>query len=471
MKKLSFFVCLLVCMFLINSNLFAQACPNGDFENWNSKSFGVPDSGWFTSNIQSLKNIDSLTVWQVAGHSGQAIHIETAVVGTDTAMAYIENTQGDPTTGQGGVPYSQQPTAITGYYRYSLAGNDSATIIVIFKKSGAVISSNIIKFRGTGSVSAFTAFSFPLATLATAPDSVIIAAASSNVFGSGLQSGSWLELDQLAFAGSGITQGIAGGSFDSWIAQSYNIPLGCNFQQNGNSFSVLRSTTHYAGSYSIELVTQASNGGGGGSSSNPAQISTGQIGNNGPQGGLPYTLNVDTLTGYYMYMPVGTDTASINIDLTHTGTNVGGNSHNFFAASSWTYFQIPFTASNPDEIRIDVQSGSWSVSRPGTAFYLDYVQLKSQPLPPANVGIVNYVNSISAYPNPANDILNIRLNNMQKEPVTVAICDVAGRIIDKVSYYIAPSVISFPVEHLASGIYLYQVNNSGYITRGKFIKQ
>src|SRR5947209_4417046 len=112
----------------------AQACPNGDFENWTTHSYDQPDTGWFTSNPQSLGMHDTLTVWKVPGYSGQAIHIQTAIIGTDTMQAYIVNTPGDPSSGMGGVPYSQQPTAIAGYYRYNLPGNDSAALWVIFKK-------------------------------------------------------------------------------------------------------------------------------------------------------------------------------------------------------------------------------------------------------------------------------------------------------------------------------------------------
>ena len=120
----------------------AQSCPNPDFENWNSTNNYAPDSGWYNSNVQSLTWHDSLTVWSVSGFSGHAAHIQTAIIGTDTMQAWLINSVGDPRKGIGGVPYSQQPTALTGYYRYSLPGNDSAGIMVVFKKSGTIVSTN-----------------------------------------------------------------------------------------------------------------------------------------------------------------------------------------------------------------------------------------------------------------------------------------------------------------------------------------
>jgi len=194
MKKV--FLLLLPVVMAMNSK--AQDCPNGDFESWALYPYSNPDSAWYTSNIQSLAKADSLTVWPVTGHVGQAIHIQTAIIGTDTLQAYVINTLGDPKNGSGGVPFSQQPTAITGYYRYNMVGNDSALMIIEFKKSGAVISTTQFTYRNvSGSMPTFTAFSFPLASIPVAPDSVIIGLASSNLQGTGIQSGSWVEIDQL----------------------------------------------------------------------------------------------------------------------------------------------------------------------------------------------------------------------------------------------------------------------------------
>ena len=167
---------------------WAQSCPNGDFENWNIYPYSVPDSGWFNSNPQSVAKADSLTVWPVTGVVGQAVHIQTAIIGTDTLQAYVINTLGDPKTGTGGMPYSQQPTSINGYYRYHMVGADSALMIIEFKKAGSVIATTQFAYRNaSGDITTFTPFSFPLATIPVVPDSVIIGLASSNLEGTGVQ--------------------------------------------------------------------------------------------------------------------------------------------------------------------------------------------------------------------------------------------------------------------------------------------
>ena len=471
MKQLLLLTLPLLAMQLHVNNAQAQACPNGDFENWNVKAYSQPDSMWYTSNPKSLSQADSLTVWPVTGFSGQAIHIQTAIVGTDTLQAYISNTNSDPQSGKGGVPYSQQPTAITGYYRYNMVAGDSATIIVVFKKSGTPIALNTYKIsNATGSVSTFTQFSLPLSTLAIAPDSVIVAAASSNVMANIFHSGSWLELDQVEFTTS---QPLPGGSFNTWMPDTLFAPVSWAVGQSGqNGNGVLRSPLHYSGNYSIELTSQASGGGGGGPVST-AQITTGVFSpNSGTVGGLPYTLTTDTLTGYYMYTPAGTDTAGIQVNLYHTGSMVGGNGYYFFAAPSWTYFSIPFSASStPDTMRIDVKSGSFFATVPGSVLHLDYMQLKSHPLPPVAVNNIGSASGkVIAYPNPANDVLNISYDNTPA-PMSAKLYDVMGKTLDSRNYTTPTSIISFPVAYLPSGLYFYEVTINGNTTRGKFLKK
>lgn len=470
MKRI-FYVSLL---FLAGNIAIAQTCPNGDFENWNSYPYSTPDSGWYNSNLQSISMADTLTVWPVAGYIGQAVHIQTAIIGRDTLQAYIINTSGDPKTGTGGVPYSQQPTSITGYYRYNLVSNDSSLMIIEFKKAGAVISTTQFTFRNaSGSISSFTPFTFPLNSIPVVPDSVIIGIASSNVMGTGIQSGSWLEVDQLAFAGTSITQPISGGSFDNWTAQSVDFPVDWQVQTHGNGGSgVTKSTSHYSGYYSAQLATMPSTGVH--DLVEAAVITNGYISpNNGPKGGLPYSLTSDTLTGYYMYAPVGADTAQINVSLMAAGSIVGGNSHQFFSASAWTYFEMPFSAgSTPDTLRIDIQSGSWNVTTPGSVLNIDYLQLKSQPLPPVGVNqITTLPTNVIVYPNPANDEINFKFNDVVQGPVTITIYDMVGSIIETMNFDIVPSLITLPVGHLPGNIYFYEIRNNGSIIRDRFIKE
>jgi len=468
MKRI--FYTTLIAILAMGSKVMAQYCPpNGDFESWNSTANYGPDSGWYNSNVQSLAVYDTLTVWSVTGFSGQAVHLQTAIIGIDTLEAWITNSKGDPSRGQGGFPYSQQPTSLSGYYRYNLPGNDSATIVVMFKKSGSVVSMNKLMIRNsTGSLSTFTPFTMPV-TLSVIPDSVIIAAASSNVFGSGIQSGSWLEVDQLAFGGTGITQVIPDGNFDTWINSPFMTPSGWAIGADFAFTGVTQSTDAHTGTYSVQLVTLPSYGGS--DPFSPGEITNGIMHqHNGPSGGSPYTLTSDSLFGYYKYAPSGIDTASIWVNLTHLGTNVGGCSINLPAASSWTLFGLPISAGTaPDTMMIDIQSSKqpFTTSSSGSTLKIDHLWLKSQPL---DLNEIRDNGNLSIYPNPANDILNFKFEIPVNGNIEIKIFDMMGRIIETHSVTGAPYLISLEVGQLPAGIYYYNINQNDNSLRGKFLK-
>lgn len=458
---------LLFSILLVVSNIaLAQSIPNGDFESWTSKAYYSLDSGWYTSNMESLPKGDSLTVWKVAGMSGQAIHIQTAIVGPDTLKAYITNTTGDPTQGQGGMPYSQKPTALVGYYKCNVMTGDTAGIIVFFKKSGSIIGPPFI-LTFTGNTSTYTAFTVPI-SLGITPDSMIIAATSSNLLNNdiGLKSGSWLELDQLAFTGPGVTQGIVNGSFDSWTATSSDKPNGWQSNTGNRTNNISKTTDHYSGAYALMLQTLTGD-------TNPrvGEVTTGQVSDiYGPHGGLPYTKMTDTLTGYYKYTTPGTDSGHIYLYVSKNGSNIGGSGYHCLPTSTWTYFQIPFSASMaPDSIRVDIISSSWASAVPGSTLYVDKLQLKSQPLS------INHVNSgagfVSIYPNPVGDILHLNIDSHIQGNIELRLYDVNGKMVLANNYSTTNNSISVVVSQLASGVYFYEIKNDGIVISDKFIKQ
>ena len=91
---------------------------------------------------------------------------------------------------------------------------DTGFLFIGFIKGGNIYYDKLIPFYGN--VSSFTFFNDSM-NLPFAPDSMVIEAISSNLVNFvGINSGSWIELDKLTFTGTGITQQIANGSFDSW---------------------------------------------------------------------------------------------------------------------------------------------------------------------------------------------------------------------------------------------------------------
>lgn len=79
-------------------------------------------------------------------------------------------------------------------------------------------------------------------------------------------------------------------------------------------------------------------------------------------------------------------------------------------------------------------------------------------------------NEASVYPNPANEILNIKLNFSINSNITFEIYDISGRFISK--HYLLNESNAINLDGLNSGLYMYKINtSSNSIKFGKFVKQ
>ncbi len=452
----------LVTALLLTHKLANAQIPNSSFETWTSTPYNDLDN-WQSGNQQAIRHMGVVPVSKVSGHTGFGVRMQTMIAGGDTAQAYIAN--GDPMSGDGGIPCTQQPTAITGYYRYNLPGNDSAIIILLFKHNGSIISSNIFKIKGSGIQNTFAAFSFPI-SLSSTPDSVIIAAASSNLIDDiGVENGSFLELDGLILAGTSVT--ILNGNFENWTPMSLDIPGG--WQASGEG--IAKTSDSYSGNFAISLTTIDQGGGNIGSSG----ITSGHYANNGPSvGGNPYANMTDTLTGYYKYTTSGADSASISISLSNNGTNIGGTGMFLTGASTYTYFELPIhTGMAPDTMRIDISSSKWpySIASAGSILYIDNLALKSQTiLSVANKERIKLQN-ISSYPNPAVSILNLTFEKKLNGTSLVIVHDASGKLVREEYLKCNSNHAQLNVADLTPGIYYYEVISGDEHVPGKFTKQ
>jgi len=451
-------------MVLLTSVIKAQTIlpiPNQDFENWDSTYYNIPDSPWICSNPASVANIGIANVTEVTGFKGKAVHIETEIVNGDTLVGEISNT-GDHAFG---VPYTQVPTAVQGYFRCGMTGKDTGFLAIGFIKRGNVYYEKDIPFYGD--VSSFTAFNDTM-NLPYAPDSMIIKAVSSNLLNFvAIGAGSWIELDELSFTGSGITQQIANGNFDSWQVHTDMIPQGWqsppSFNQ-GDSTGVSRSSDHYSGRYSLKL-TEPYN-------TYNQLLSTGKFDQSGNvSGGQPYKLPADTLTGYYKYSPSGADTGGIEITLQNNGLTVLQIGKIFTSTPGWTYFEVPFGGTSiPDTLRIDLFAKISYTGIGGSVLYLDDLQLKSQE---HSSGIP--FNSkpefrISAFPDPVQNQLNIVFDGNLPAEFGLKIYNSEGRLMIDKQINSGGSIVPVPIDQLSAGLYFYEINFNGSVSRNKFVK-
>jgi len=81
-------------------------------------------------------------------------------------------------------------------------------------------------------------------------------------------------------------------------------------------------------------------------------------------------------------------------------------------------------------------------------------------------------NSISVYPNPANQVLNVRFNNIKAGTADMQIMDITGRMITETQSEVNPgSITHLNIEGLSSGVYFVKVTSNGSSQVVKFIKE
>lgn len=466
--KIKFYLTGFLCLFL-SQMLTAQVIKNGAFENWSENTVDNP-TGWSTTNDELVRDGQTITtvfpIKKVTGQTGSAIQLTTEKILNDTLFGFFSITQGDPIAGEGGEPYSQKPDSITGYYKYDIKAGDSAIMLVIFKKNGAVVNTDLYKIAGTQA--AFTRFAFPL-TLSEVPDSVIIAAASSNAIDEiGMQPGSTITFDELAF--SGATQAIPGGSFDNWTATTIRSA------NMWNSFGgVARTNDAHKGDFALLLETKDFDG-----DTRIGLLSSGVVTPNGlPTGGFPYSGTQDTLVFYYKYEPVNGDSGLVVLNFTKNGTAVGNLIGSpLTAAANYIKFEVPFQLGNaPDSMAVSFVSsnGASTPAQEGSKLYVDEVYLKSEPLNTSIKDVLANITNVKLYPNPASEKIVFSINAIEIMNASASISDLLGRTILKndIKVFEGENNYTTSLTQLPKGIYFYQVTTSNgiLIANKKFIKE
>lgn len=466
MKKNTFTLLFLLAFSMI-SLLNAQVIPNPNFENWTDIIYAEPNS-WASSNRESIPKYQVATTKTVTGNTGLGLRLETYINGNDSAFGYIiyGSGNGDPTQGEGGLPYNELPSGITGYYRYNLPGNDTAIMLVILKNAGNVLSTDVIKVRGTGTLSAFTQFNYSLAaaaTVTTNPDSVIIAFASSNAIDEvGMENGSYIELDEIAFTGTNITQPLMNGGFESWMQDTLNIAAG--WKQGG---APVKKVPGYGSNYAARLKTVLYDGNNVGASGLTNGFFPPQGGP--PQAGLPYTLMSDTLYGYYKFSG-SNDSGVVHYVTKITGSVVGQGIKYFKTANNWTYFKMPIlSASTPDTMQLNFYSHQppGNMNSVGSTLEIDNLYLFSSP----NTKLIgNALNDlIFIYPNPSSDIIYI--NSKALAPKNIVITDIQGKTMDVDIMQTSSDNAKIDVSKLNKGLYFVKIYYNDYHLVRKIIKE
>ncbi|HTA82037.1 MAG TPA: T9SS type A sorting domain-containing protein [Bacteroidia bacterium] len=355
--------------------IFAQSnsIPNPGFENWTIYNYQDP-TGYQSSNDGNNGNgpipIINVTRTTNAYHGNYAVQLKTTKVGADTVASYaaIGNPGGGSGGNTGGAAMSGMPKGIRLYYTYTKKAADSALVFVVFKKAGATIGQyEYLIYDTTSSYQLFSQLFSP--ALTAAPDTVIFAFASSvrvtnqhNNNSSGWAPGSVFQIDSVTFTGVATQPTNFNGDFENWKSDSDVVIQGWNVYEGSDSGNASRTTDAFAGKYAVQLTTGPCSGCGGGNVS-PQGITSGtNSNNNGPHGGLPYTMTKDTLEFYYKYTPSAAypgDTAVVFLNI-HNGTSNQEQFNIYLNGTGGSYVKedYPFQVSSftPDTVLINIQS-------------------------------------------------------------------------------------------------------------------
>ena len=141
MKRI--FIPFFIVILCISGNIFAQI-PNAGFENWSN---GDPDD-WTTNNVPPIL----VTITQTSSaHSGSSA-LQGAVVsfsGTPISPALILGSDGN------GIPYTDRPGSLHGYYKLTVVGNDMLAADAVFIKNDAMVGGTYITLGAAGSYTEF----------------------------------------------------------------------------------------------------------------------------------------------------------------------------------------------------------------------------------------------------------------------------------------------------------------------------
>jgi hypothetical protein len=464
------------CIWLVS---FGQtSLPNGGFENWTSNNYSLPDKYSSSSNGEYastfLKKGVSFNVTRTAtAYNGSfAMELTTVKAGLDTIAGYMLTSavNNSLSAWHGGIPYTEKPTSLRGYYKYNQASGDYGLVVVSFSKAG----SNIGLYYTTlgGNTTSYTLFTLPITNLTQTPDSMNIGFVSS--YGimndqSGV-AGSTLDVDSLTFTGV-TTQPDINGNFETWNTKTaYDLTDWYTDRED----SVSLSTDSHIGNYAVKLKTflgEQNNH----AAARPGVIRTGYYANNCngncyPLGGYPYTRTTDILTFYYKYAPVNNDSAQVCLYFKkHNGSSGWNGCINLHAAASYQYAELPFTVGfTPDSVIVQIQSSYYAdtlTSFVGSTLYIDQMQFKSDPLSTGLFTATKDQIAITVYPNPVNDTFSV---DGFDGTADITVSDSNGRVLFTKQITAGEAVSA---QALPPGVYILHLTNKEGVSERKFVKK
>ncbi|HEY4800756.1 MAG TPA: T9SS type A sorting domain-containing protein [Bacteroidia bacterium] len=454
----------LLVLLIVSGFSFAQQIPNNDFENWTTTTIYEDPNGYSTTNYATYTYLTggNVTKTTPAAHGTYAAKLTTIATSTDTVFGYL--LIGTPGNGgiNGGIPYTGQPDSVSAYVKYNVKANDTAFLVIAFKKSGVMMAMAATALVGTQST--FKRIKFATGLPATpAPDSLVAIITSSSLNKPRFP-GSTLTIDSITLLHT--TQQLPNPDFENWTATTETEPdnwatINFGALPTGPK-SATKSSSSYSGSYALRLESVYTAWG-----DSMGFITNGRFGPNGPKGGMKVNANPSKVTGYYKYFPVGNDSALASAICFSGTTQVDSKLVKFPPQNAYTYFELPLTYNSfplADTLEILFSSSDLIDTvnkRAGSVLYIDDLNVLYLPV---GVNSIFEATDNSVFPNPFSNLALISFNNNSGSTFDFSLFDILGnRVMRKET--IVSSPITVNRNNLPAGIYEYRIrdNSSGKI--------
>lgn len=459
---------------------FAQTVPNGGFENWyNSFYYDEPNFG-VTSNLQSYFSIQTGNVEKSTdAYAGNyAAKLSTIAAPNDTLPGIIIIGTPNGSTITGGIPINVRPDSIKCYAKFNIQPNDTASIIMGFKKFGFVDPVGFVQLKFTGVQNSYQEYKALITWLdaTTVPDTLFGYIASSIATLSSSMPGSELFIDNIGYTGA---VGAPSSDFETWTTVGSLEPEDWwtpNFVLINQNPSVTQSTDAHSGQYALRIENVLSVNG-----DTIGFASNGYLFNEEFAGGMEVIQNPIKVSGYYKYNPVGSDTALVGIFTSKYEPTFGVTVRldsglvKLPAASNYTYFEVPLYYNGwpvADTLNITFASGNFqndsSLLVLGSVLLIDDIEVLYNPV---STQEFTFQKTDLVYPNPAVNVLYIKMLNMAVNQ-TFRLFDAKGALVfDGNCQYQNGMIASMDISNIPDGLYFYQLTDGASQQTGKLTIQ
>lgn len=473
MKRI-LFICFYVVCFQIY--LVAQTVPNGGFENWQVEHFFDEPNFGITSNLQCFYNVQMGNVQKTTdAYAGNfAAKLITVEAANDTIPGIILVGTPVGNTITGGIPINVRPDSLKVYAKFNIQPGDTASIVVGFRNANFVDPIGFTQLIFTGNQNTYQEFKSIITWVDafTVPDTLFAIFTSSIINSNTLIPGSELFVDNVGFTGA---VGAPNSNFETWTAIESLEPVDWwtpNFALINQTPCVTQTTDAHSGQYALSIKNVLTASG-----DTIGFASNGYLGNDLFNGGMPISQNPTMVTGYYKYTPVGNDTALVGIFITKYDANLGVSVRldssliKLPAAANYTYFELPLYYNGwpiADSLNITFASGNFngdtSLLVPGSVLNVDDIEVFFNPV---SVQDFSFETNQVVYPNPAQNVLYLKLTNTNLNQV-FKLFDAKGTLVFEGNCAFQDgTVAAIDIAQIPQGLYFYQINNGKSIQKGK----